>query len=442
MQHQHQTRRKRVRLVGAPAGPSRSRPLCFGAALIVVGFSTTLAVAPAFAAKASTPPSSTPLTATPTTAPGVTVATVPVPGASNLVAPPVSLVAPTTVVVAAGQIAQSFSAPAPLGLAGAPGLVAPLVAPALVVTAPVPPSNLTIETATPTAAVTLVPSGLVSVKLVPSGLASVYATVAGPATSLPTNDVTAQTPWADSKTIDWPAGTTVNDILTSFGFPGAVPTGTSSSVRPADGVVHLAVVASNPVDPLAVGAREALDALLARRTGGAAPLLVSTDAIESAFKAQLPATTSETNAELRYAKARANLALMIASRMKVSAPDLDLAWGRTDERRMVAVFAALSQVGTLYQWTGNRPGGFDCSGLTSYAWSVAGVKIPRTSTMQSDAMVPKDLAQAQPGDLLWRPGHIGMYLGAGDAMVHSPQTGKPVQVRSYGKVNRVGSFVS
>ena len=431
MQHPPQTRLKRVRLVGAPAGPSRSRPLCLGAAMIVVGFGTILAVAPAVTAKASTPPSSTPMTATPTTAPGVTVATVALPGPSNLVAPPVSVVASTTV-VASGQVAQSFSAPTPLGLGGAPILVAPLVAPVLVVTAPVPPSNLTVALPAPVSVVTLAPSGLVRVNT----------TIPGAAPTPPSLDTTAQGPWANSKTIDWPVGTTVNDILTSFGFPGAVPTGTSSSVRPADGVVRLAVVASNPVDPLAVGAREALDALLARRTGGAAPLLVSTDAIESAFKAQLPATTSETNPELRYAKARANLALMIASRIKVSAPDLDLAWGRTDERRMVAVFAALSQVGTLYQWTGNRPGGFDCSGLTSYAWSVAGVKIPRTSTMQSDAMVPKDFAQAQPGDLLWRPGHIGMYLGAGDAMVNSPQTGKPVQVRSYGRVNRVGSFVS
>ena len=382
-----------------PTQVARPR-ITIGAALVAVGL-VALVAAPAFAAKSST--------ASVTSAPGVTVTTIALPGTAALaqVTPPGGGPSPSAPEAPTGQATQSFTA--------------------AVAAKAVPPANLVFDGASASGNAQL------------SAIAAAPALgVAAPASSA---EINAQGSWTNSKVIDWPAGTTVNDVLTSFGFPGAVPTGTSSTARPTDGVVRLAVVASNPVDPLAVQAREALDALLARHAGGAPPLLVSTDAIESAFKAQLPSTTAEPNAELRYAKARAELAMSISARMKVSPVDLDQAWGRTDERRMVAVLAALTQVGTLYQWAGNKPGGFDCSGLTSYAWSVAGVKIPRTSTQQLDAMVPKDLSQLQVGDLLWRPGHIGLYLGAGDAMVHSPQTGKPVQVRSYGKIVRVGTFV-
>ena len=368
-----------------------------------------------------TTPKTLPGVTAPTTLPGVTVATMAVPGATVATAAAVSpsLTAPAS--SAAGingsgqfvtQQGQGLSLPPATATQGSASTFTPGLAPPSLAGAA--PPNLTVT-----------------------------ATVAGPPNppSVPGN-TTPQGTWTSSKTIDWPAGTTVNDIVATFGFPGAVSAGSvgSPSVLPVDGVVRLAALPTT-VDPLAVVARDALDALLARHPGGAPPILVSTDAIESAFKAQLSAAPQETNPDMRYARARAGLALMIAGRMKVSASDLDQVWARTDERRMIAVLAALSQVGTLYQWTGNKPGGFDCSGLTSYAWSVAGVKIPRTSTLQSNAMTPKDVTQLQPGDLLWRPGHVGLYLGAGDAMVDSSQSGKPVKVQSYGSISRFGTFI-
>jgi hypothetical protein len=133
------------------------------------------------------------------------------------------------------------------------------------------------------------------------------------------------------------------------------------------------------------------------------------------------------------------LALLVSERTKVDALRLETVWLHTDDRRMSAVLVAISQVGTPYRYSGNQPGGFDCSGLTSYSWSQVGVKIPRTSSDQINAMLPRNFDQLLPGDLIWRPGHVGMYLGAGDAMVHSPQTGKSVEVRKIGNSSRYGS---
>jgi peptidoglycan DL-endopeptidase CwlO len=141
----------------------------------------------------------------------------------------------------------------------------------------------------------------------------------------------------------------------------------------------------------------------------------------------------------RYEATLVQLAAMVAERTKVSADALVKVWRSTDDRRMKAILTAMAQVGTRYRYTGNQPGGFDCSGLTSYAWAQAGVKIPRTSTEQISKLSPRSIEQMLPGDLIWRPGHIGLYLGVGDAMVHSPQTGKTVEVKKIGRSSRWAS---
>jgi peptidoglycan DL-endopeptidase CwlO len=112
-------------------------------------------------------------------------------------------------------------------------------------------------------------------------------------------------------------------------------------------------------------------------------------------------------------------------------------------RAGIAIQAALGQQGTPYHYATSTPGvGFDCSGLTAWAWGQAGVGLPHQSRSQfaSTPRVPID--QAQPGDLLffYSPvSHVSIYLGNG-MQVHAPATGQTVTVSSvnWGKVVGVG----
>ena len=112
-------------------------------------------------------------------------------------------------------------------------------------------------------------------------------------------------------------------------------------------------------------------------------------------------------------------------------------------RSGIAVQSALGQQGVPYRYATSSPGvGFDCSGLTAYAWGQAGVGLPHQSRAQFASVphVPKEAAQ--PGDLLffYSPiSHVSIYLGNG-MQVHAPNTGKTVMVSpvNWGKVTGVG----
>lgn len=97
-----------------------------------------------------------------------------------------------------------------------------------------------------------------------------------------------------------------------------------------------------------------------------------------------------------------------------------------------AAQAALDELGTPYEWGGNGPDSYDCSGLTTYAWATVGVRLPRSSGLQKQAIPPVPFDAIQPGDLLFFGSpvhHVGLFIGDGK-MVNAPYTGTEVRIDS------------
>lgn len=99
---------------------------------------------------------------------------------------------------------------------------------------------------------------------------------------------------------------------------------------------------------------------------------------------------------------------------------------------------ARQYVGAPYVYGGTTPAGWDCSGFTSYVFAQAGISLPRSSTAQRNAGSTVSASQAQPGDLVWWPGHIGIYTGNGmhiaarnpsSGTYEGPVYGSPVYIR-------------
>ena len=100
-----------------------------------------------------------------------------------------------------------------------------------------------------------------------------------------------------------------------------------------------------------------------------------------------------------------------------------------------AVNFALGQLGTPYVWGGGSPGGFDCSGLVSWAYSQAGRGgLPHfTGALWNSGTHISSQGDLAPGDLVFFHGlgHVGLYIGGGN-FVHAPHTGDVVKISNLG----------
>lgn len=95
-----------------------------------------------------------------------------------------------------------------------------------------------------------------------------------------------------------------------------------------------------------------------------------------------------------------------------------------------ALTYAVEQIGKPYLWGAEGPESYDCSGLTSRAWTRAGVSVPRTSQEQWAELPRVKLSELRPGDLVVyfpKATHVAMYLGEGK-VVHAPRPGSRVKV--------------
>ena len=98
-------------------------------------------------------------------------------------------------------------------------------------------------------------------------------------------------------------------------------------------------------------------------------------------------------------------------------------WKDMDAKAQKILAAAESQLGVPYVWGGSTPGvGLDCSGLTQYCYSQAGVSIGHNTEVQSGQLRHVPLSEAKPGDILYRSGHVAIYTG-GDQYIHEPHSG-------------------
>lgn len=106
----------------------------------------------------------------------------------------------------------------------------------------------------------------------------------------------------------------------------------------------------------------------------------------------------------------------------------DLSQVLTMREQLMAM--AKDELGAPYIYGRSAPGGFDCSGLTSYLYRNVDVAINRCADeqMQDGVIVPQDCLQV--GDLVffrqtgspWIASHVGIYVGDG-MMIHAENRG-------------------
>jgi cell wall-associated NlpC family hydrolase len=123
----------------------------------------------------------------------------------------------------------------------------------------------------------------------------------------------------------------------------------------------------------------------------------------------------------------------------------------TAQQGATVVNAAQEMIGTPYSWgggdangptmgtccspngsSGSSVTGFDCSGLTMYAYARIGISLPRTAAQQYAASEPVKPEDMRPGDLVFYGSspasihHVGIYIGGG-WIIDAPRPGTKVR---------------
>ena len=73
---------------------------------------------------------------------------------------------------------------------------------------------------------------------------------------------------------------------------------------------------------------------------------------------------------------------------------------------------AYSKIGHPYVWGAKGPDAFDCSGFVAWCYRQIGISLPSyTESLYAVASARFSPSEAQPGDVLYKPGHVGISTG-------------------------------
>jgi cell wall-associated NlpC family hydrolase len=171
----------------------------------------------------------------------------------------------------------------------------------------------------------------------------------------------------------------------------------------------------------------------AREAVAAAPVVtVAPDAELKVETAAVSVVSAEENEEYQ-----AELAAEAAAEAEAEAAEAAAAVDIPASAKGSAIVSiGMRYLGVPYLWGGETPAGMDCSGFTSYVFAQVGINLPRTSSEQRYAGTEVPWSQAQPGDLLWSPGHIAIYAGDG-MQIEAPVPGKSVRYTQVWQSNPV-----
>jgi len=215
---------------------------------------------------------------------------------------------------------------------------------------------------------------------------------------------------------------------------------TAAEVLRQEAVAELAAA-----EQLEAGARAQAAALATQQAAGQAQLEQAQQVLLGLEGARAAA---QQYAQQQAAEAAAAQRVQQEARAAASSSVPTAAGVRGTSAAHTAVSAGMRWIGTRYAWGGGSlrgPSlgwgiddgvvGFDCSGLTRYAYAQAGIDVPRNSRAQYASLPKVSRSALQAGDLVFwatdtaNPAtihHVAVYLG-GDRMLEAPQSGSTVR---------------